>query len=170
MAVLKTILHKKNSSGSYDDVYVRTRVDNILMTDNSTLLSSKLTSLDTSINSIQTSINNFSGMKCIIGTHIGTGVSTLTISHSDLDFSPKLFIYMATSESNTDSLVEDKYHKLYILIKGIPLAVYQSGNSYYTRWTATWGDNSISATGNYSGNNGYNMNENGLTYAYFIAG
>lgn len=49
MAILKQVLHKKTSSGTYDTVYLRTRTDNVLMTDNSTLLSDKLTSMDTAI-------------------------------------------------------------------------------------------------------------------------
>lgn len=48
MAVLKQVLHKKTSSG-YDTVYLRTRADNVLMTDNSTLLSNKIAAMDTTI-------------------------------------------------------------------------------------------------------------------------
>ena len=82
MAVLKTILHKKNSSGSYDDVYVRTRADNVLMTDNSTLLSSKISAMDTTIAGKAASSHNHAASNITTGTlgvsRGGTGKSSWT--------------------------------------------------------------------------------------------
>ena len=50
MAVLKQRLHRKNSSGSYDIVYLENIATNIKMSDtDSTLLSTKISSMDTSI-------------------------------------------------------------------------------------------------------------------------
>ena len=92
MAVLKTILHKKNSSGSYDDVYLRTRVDNILMTDNSTLLSTKLTSVDTEISSLKSSVSE--GKALVAEAVTDKGVTTA----SDATF--------ATIASNINSIAK----------------------------------------------------------------
>ena len=82
MAVLKTILHKKNSSGSYDDVYVRTRADNVLMTDNSTLLSAKISAMDTTIAGKAASGHNHAASNITTGTlgvsRGGTGKSSWT--------------------------------------------------------------------------------------------
>lgn len=50
MAVLKQRLHRKNSSGSYDTVYLETLSDLVLMSDGSTTLTSKISSMDTAIN------------------------------------------------------------------------------------------------------------------------
>ena len=74
MAIVKSILHKKNSSGTYDDIYLRTRVDNVLLSDNSTLLSTKLTSVDTEISSLKSSVSN--GKSLIASAITGKGVST----------------------------------------------------------------------------------------------
>lgn len=50
MAVLKQRLHRKNSSGSYDIVYLEGIANNIKMSDSdSTLLSTKITNMDTAI-------------------------------------------------------------------------------------------------------------------------
>ena len=50
MAILKQRLHRKNSSGSYDIVYLEGIANNIKMSDSdSTLLSSKISSMDTAI-------------------------------------------------------------------------------------------------------------------------
>ena len=50
MAVLKQRLHRKNSSGSYDIVYLEGIANNIKMSDSdTTLLSSKISSMDTAI-------------------------------------------------------------------------------------------------------------------------
>ena len=50
MAVLKQRLHRKNSSGSYDTVYLENIATNIKMSDtDSTLLSAKISSMDTAI-------------------------------------------------------------------------------------------------------------------------
>ena len=50
MAVLKQRLHRKNSSGSYDIVYLEGLANNIKMSDSdTTLLSSKISSMDTAI-------------------------------------------------------------------------------------------------------------------------
>ena len=80
MAVLKQIMHKKNSDGSYDTIYLRTRVDNVLMTDNSTLLSTKLSAMDTSISGkMNTSGGTFTGNvsgKYFIGTWLQTTSSS----------------------------------------------------------------------------------------------
>lgn len=82
MAVLKTILHKKNSSGNYDDVYVRTRADNVLMTDNSTLLSAKISAMDTTISGKAASSHNHAASNITSGTlgvaRGGTGKSSWT--------------------------------------------------------------------------------------------
>ena len=54
MAVLKQRLHRKNSSGSYDIVYLENIATNIKMSDtDSTLLSAKISSMDTAINGKQ---------------------------------------------------------------------------------------------------------------------
>ena len=54
MAVLKQRLHRKNSSGSYDIVYLEGIANNIKMSDSdSTLLSTKISSMDTAINGKQ---------------------------------------------------------------------------------------------------------------------
>ena len=50
MAVLKQRLHRKNSSGTYDIVYLEGIANNIKMSDSdTTLLSSKISSMDTAI-------------------------------------------------------------------------------------------------------------------------
>ena len=50
MAVLKQRLHRKNSSGSYDIVYLEGIANNIKMSDSdSTLLSTKISNMDTAI-------------------------------------------------------------------------------------------------------------------------
>lgn len=50
MAILKQRLHRKNSSGSYDIVYLEGIANNIKMSDSdSTLLSTKISSMDTAI-------------------------------------------------------------------------------------------------------------------------
>lgn len=50
MAVLKQRLHRKNSSGSYDIVYLENIATNVKMSDtDSTLLSAKISSMDTAI-------------------------------------------------------------------------------------------------------------------------
>ena len=54
MAVLKQRLHRKNSSGSYDIVYLENIATNVKMSDSdSTLLSAKISSMDTAINGKQ---------------------------------------------------------------------------------------------------------------------
>lgn len=78
MAVLKTILHMKNSSGSYDDVYLRTRVDNILLTDNSTLLSTKLSTMDTAIANKAASSHTHSEYAASNHTHPASQITGLT--------------------------------------------------------------------------------------------
>ena len=79
MAVLKTILHKKNSSGSYDDVYIRTRVDNVLMTDNSTLLSSKLSTMDNTIAGKAASDHTHSGYASSSHSHAAGDITSGTL-------------------------------------------------------------------------------------------
>lgn len=79
MAVLKTILHKKNSSGSYDDVYLRTRADNVLLTDNSTLLSAKLSSMDTTIAGKAASNHSHTGYASSSHTHTATDITSGTL-------------------------------------------------------------------------------------------
>ena len=82
MAVLKQIMHKKNSDGSYDTIYLRTRVDNVLMTDNITLLSTKLSAMDTSISGkMNTSGGTFTGN--VSGKYF-TGTWLQTTSSSNL--------------------------------------------------------------------------------------
>ena len=50
MAILKQRLHRKNSSGSYDIVYLEGIANNIKMSDSdSTLLSTKISNMDTAI-------------------------------------------------------------------------------------------------------------------------
>lgn len=50
MAVLKQRLHRKNSSGTYDTVYLENIATNIKMSEtDSTLLSTKISSMDTAI-------------------------------------------------------------------------------------------------------------------------
>ena len=50
MAVLKQRLHRKNSSGSYDIVYLENIATNVKMSDtDSTLLSTKISNMDTAI-------------------------------------------------------------------------------------------------------------------------
>ena len=50
MAILKQRLHRKNSSGSYDIVYLEGIANNIKMSDSdSTLLSTKIANMDTAI-------------------------------------------------------------------------------------------------------------------------
>ena len=54
MAILKQRLHRKNSSGSYDTVYLENIATNIKMSDSdSTLLSTKISNMDTTINGKQ---------------------------------------------------------------------------------------------------------------------
>lgn len=54
MAILKQRLHRKNSSGSYDIVYLEGIANNIKMSDSdSTLLSAKISSMDMAIASKQ---------------------------------------------------------------------------------------------------------------------
>ena len=54
MAILKQRLHRKNSSGSYDIVYLEGIANNIKMSDtDSTLLSTKISSMDTAIDGKQ---------------------------------------------------------------------------------------------------------------------
>lgn len=91
LAVLKTILHKKNSSGSYDDVYVRTRADNVLLTDNSTLLSTKLSSMDTTIAGKAASSHSHAAGDITSGTlpasRGGTGVTSINALKTALGIS-----------------------------------------------------------------------------------
>ena len=50
MAVLKQRLHRKNSSGTYDTVYLENIATNVKMSDSdSTLLSTKISNMDTAI-------------------------------------------------------------------------------------------------------------------------
>ena len=50
MAILQQRLHRKNSSGSYDTVYLENIATNIKMSDtDSTLLSTKISNMDTAI-------------------------------------------------------------------------------------------------------------------------
>ena len=54
MAILKQRLHRKNSSGSYDIVYLEGIANNIKMSDtDSTLLSTKISNMDTASNGKQ---------------------------------------------------------------------------------------------------------------------
>ena len=54
MAILKQRLHRKNSSGSYDIVYLEGIANNIKMSDSdSTLLSTKIANMDTAIDGKQ---------------------------------------------------------------------------------------------------------------------
>lgn len=54
MAILKQRLHRKNSSGSYDIVYLEGIANNIKMSDSdSTLLSTKISNMDTAISGKQ---------------------------------------------------------------------------------------------------------------------
>ena len=54
MAILKQRLHRKNSSGGYDTVYLENIATNVKMSDtDSTLLSTKISSMDTAINGKQ---------------------------------------------------------------------------------------------------------------------
>ena len=68
----------KNSSGNYDDVYLRTRVDNILLTDNSTLLSTKLSTMDTAIASKAASSHTHSEYAASNHTHTASQITGLT--------------------------------------------------------------------------------------------
>lgn len=104
MAVLKTILHKKNSSGSYDDVYVRTRADNVLLTDNSTLLSAKLSSMDTTIAGKAASNHNHSGVYAPVShTHAAseiTGLGSSSIKLAKINVSKS-----SMTNSNIDTYI-----------------------------------------------------------------
>ena len=58
MAILKQRLKRKNSSGTYDTVYLENIATNIKMSDSdSTLLSSKISTMDTAIAGKQTAGN-----------------------------------------------------------------------------------------------------------------
>ena len=72
----------KNSSGSYDDVYLRTRVDNILLTDNSTLLSTKLSNMDTAIASKAASSHTHSDYATSSHSHAAEDITSGTLPAS----------------------------------------------------------------------------------------
>lgn len=117
MAVLKTILHKKNSSGSYDDVYLRTRVDNVLLTDNSTLLSAKLSSMDTTIAGKAASSHDHAASAITSGTlgvtRGGTGVTSIDALKTALGISsggatPQIF-YTSTGSNASAILTQSTF-------------------------------------------------------------
>jgi hypothetical protein APCC8_04218 len=58
MAILKQRLHRKNSSGGYDTIWLETSSDLVLMSDGTTTLTSKISSIDTAINGKAASSHN----------------------------------------------------------------------------------------------------------------
>ena len=69
MAVLKQRLHRKNSSGSYDTIYLETIATVIKMSDtDSTLLSTKISSMDTAIAGKAAASHNHSASNITSGT------------------------------------------------------------------------------------------------------
>lgn len=69
MAVLKQRLHRKNSSGSYDTIYLETIATVIKMSDtDSTLLSTKISSMDTAIAGKAVASHNHSASNITSGT------------------------------------------------------------------------------------------------------
>ena len=69
MAILKQRLHRKNSSGSYDTIYLETIATVIKMSDtDSTLLSTKISSMDTTIAGKAAASHNHSAANITSGT------------------------------------------------------------------------------------------------------
>lgn len=69
MAVLKQRLHRKNSSGTYDIIYLETIATVIKMSDtDSTLLSTKISSMDTTIAGKAAASHNHSASNITSGT------------------------------------------------------------------------------------------------------
>ena len=69
MAILKQRLKRKNSSGTYDTVYLENIATNIKMSDSdSTLLSSKISTMDTSISGKAAASHNHSASNITSGT------------------------------------------------------------------------------------------------------
>ena len=78
MATLKQRLHKRNSSGSYDTVYLETNTDMVLLTDGSTTLTSKLSTMD----------SNISGKAASGHKHAAGDITSGTLSSSRLPTVP----------------------------------------------------------------------------------
>ncbi len=79
MAILKQKLNCKNSSGTYDEIHLRTNTTNIVLSDSdSTLLSSKISSMDTAIagkqaaGSYAAANHNHSGVYQPVGSYATT--------------------------------------------------------------------------------------------------
>lgn len=82
MAILKQRLNRKNSSGSYDIVYLETVATVVKMSESdSTLLSTKISSMDTTIAGKAAASHNHSASNITSGTLAvargGTGQTTL---------------------------------------------------------------------------------------------
>ena len=78
MATLKRRLHKRNSAGSYDIVYLETNTDMVLLTDGSTTLTSKLSTMD----------SNISGKAASGHKHAAGDITSGTLSSSRLPTVP----------------------------------------------------------------------------------
>lgn len=80
MATLKQRLHKRNSSGSYDTVYLETNTDMVLLTDGRTTLTTKLSNMDTAINGKAASSHNHDASAITSGTLGSSRLPTVPVS------------------------------------------------------------------------------------------
>ena len=80
MATLKQRLHKRNSSGSYDIVYLETNTDMVLLTDGSTTLTSKLSTMDSNISGKAASGHKHTATDITSGTLDAARIPTLAAS------------------------------------------------------------------------------------------
>ena len=114
MAVIKSILHKKNSSGSYDELYLRTRADNVLLTDNSTLLSAKLTTMDNTIAS-KAAGNHTHTVSQITGLSTSSGYEI-----ADIRFTPRGDLDSNWLLANGATISSTDYPELVSILSNIP--------------------------------------------------
>ena len=162
MATVKQILHKKNSSGGYDTVYLRTRADNVLMTDNSTLLSSKISAMDTTIAGKAASNHSHSGYAASNHTH---QVSQIT----GLSTSPIVVLASGTGTAgsqsfsiNTSGMNLSQYRELRLFCENVKCSGADSNLSNYN-WLGIRFNND-STDGNYKGKNFNNHIQTAMFY------
>lgn len=81
MATLKQRLHRKNSSGSYDTIYLETLASLVKM-DDGTTLTSKISTMDTAISGKAASNHTHSGYAASSHNHSASNITSGTLSAS----------------------------------------------------------------------------------------
>ena len=152
MATVKQILHKKNSSGGYDTVYLRTRADNVLMTDNSTLLSAKISTMDTTI----------AGKAASNHTHQVSQITGLSTSPIVVLASGTGTAGSASFSINTSGLNLSQYRELRLFCENVKCSGADSSLSNYN-WLGIRFNND-STDGNYKGKNFNNHIQTAMFY------